>query len=76
MTAPRIGAAMSDEQLAKYLALPVHLIPKMKPEQRAAYEHMANVEMELSLWMQGLGPRPAGVMVDTERSTRNRKAWR
>lgn len=67
---------MTDEELAKYLDLPAHLIPKMKPADRAAYEHMANVEMELSLWTQGLGPKPAGVMVDTERSTRNRKAWR
>lgn len=66
---------MTDEELAKFLAIPVEHVPLLAPKDRAMYEHMANVEFELALWSQGLGPMPKGVMVDTEQSVRNRRMW-
>lgn len=71
---------MTDAELAKYLNLsPAHasiIIPKITPGQRALYEKMAQVETELALWQEGLGPKPEGVLIDTVRSTRRRRAWR
>lgn len=71
---------MTDAELAAYLHLtPAEaaiVIPKLTPEKRAVYERMKEVEIEVALWMEGLGPKPQGVLIDTERSTRRRRAWR
>lgn len=66
---------MTDEEMAKFLNIPVARVLSLSPEKRALFERMAVVEMELNLWTAGLGPKPAGVMVDTVESTRSRKAW-
>lgn len=67
---------MTDEQLAKYLCIENApnrdlVIAKIGPTERATYERMAQVEMELSLWQAGLGPKPTGVLIDF-----GRKAFR
>lgn len=73
---------MTDEQLADFLGIPsdhpmkASVIQALSPAKRASYERMANLEMELKLWQDGLGPKPQGVLIDTERSTRRRKFWR
>lgn len=73
---------MTDEQLADYLGIPsdhpkrMAAVQSLSPAKRACYERMASVETELQLWQDGLGPKPAGVLIDTERSTRGRKGWR
>jgi hypothetical protein len=71
---------MTDAELAEYLHLTpaqaVIVIPKLTPERRAVYDRMQQVEIEAKLWMDGLGPKPTGVLLDTERSTRRRKFWK
>lgn len=71
---------MTDEQLAEYLHLSsaeaAVIIPKLTPEKRAVYDRMAQVEIEAKLWMDGLGPKPQGVLIDTERAWRRRKVSR
>jgi hypothetical protein len=37
---------------------------------------MKQVEIEAALWVEGLGPKPQGVLIDTVRDTKRRKAWR
>lgn len=74
------GGAMNDAELAEYLHLtPAEaaiVIPKLTPEKRAVYDRMKQVEIEAALWAEGLGPKPTGVLIDTERSTKRRRAWR
>lgn len=82
----RVGASfnrqsmMTDTELAEYLHLtPAEaaiVIPKLTPEKRAVYDRMKQVEIEAALWADGLGPKPQGVLIDTERSTRLRKGWK
>jgi hypothetical protein len=72
---------MTDEELIKYLGIEnepkaLRAIGMFTPERRAVYERMASLETELNLWRDGLGPKPQGVLIDTERSTRRRKGWR
>lgn len=73
---------MTDEEMAKFLGLTleeekhVEFVKGLSPEKRALFERMANLEIELKLWQDGLGPKPQGVLIDTERSTRRRRAWR
>ena len=73
---------MTDEEMAAFVGLSpeeenrVGFIKGLSPEKRAVFERMANLEMELKLWQDGLGPKPQGVLIDTERSTRRRKAWK
>jgi hypothetical protein len=73
---------MTDDQLADYLGIPSdHLmkatvIESLSPAKRACYERMASLETELALWQDGLGPKPVGVLIDTERSTSRRRSWR
>ncbi len=73
-------AMMNDDELAEYLHLsPEHaalVIPKLSPARRAVYERMKLVEFETELWIAGLGSKPQGVLIDTERSVRSRKGWR
>jgi hypothetical protein len=71
---------VTDAELAAYLHLtPAEadiVIPKLTPERRAVYDRMKQVEIEAALWVKGLGPKPTGILLDTERSTRRRRAWR
>lgn len=71
---------MTDEELARYLNLTPDeaaiVIPKLSPERRATYERMRQVEAEAELWAAGLGPKPDGVLLDTQRSMRRRKIAR
>lgn len=72
---------MTDEQLADYLGIPADhpmrmtVVQSLSPAKRATYERMASIETELELWQAGLGPKP-NVLIDTDRSTRNRRGWR
>jgi hypothetical protein len=71
---------MTDQELADYLHLTPDeaavIIPRLPALHRASYERMRQVEVEAELWAAGLGPKPAGVLIDTERSIRNRRPWR
>lgn len=71
---------MTDAELAYYLYLTPEeaaiIIPKMTTERRAVYERMKQVETEAALWTHGLGPKPEGVLIDTERSTARRRRWK
>lgn len=71
---------MTDQELAEYLHLSADeaaiVIPKLTPAKRAVYDRMKQVEIEAALWVEGLGPKPEGVLIDTEQSTRRRKGWR
>lgn len=72
---------MNDAEFAEYLHLTPDeaaiVIPKMSEEKRRTYDRMKQVEIDVALWMEGLGPDPRRhVMIDTDRSTRRRKGWR
>lgn len=71
---------MNDAELAEYLHLtPTEadsVIPKLSASRRALYDRMKQVEIEAALWSEGLGPKPRGVLIDTERSTKRRRGWR
>lgn len=71
---------MTDAELVEYLNLTAAeaaiVIPKLKPETRALYDRMKEVEIEAALWVDGMGPKPQGVLIDTVRSTKRRRAWR
>ena len=73
-------ATMTDAELADYLHLTSEeaaiVIPKLSPAKRAVYDRMKQVEIESALWSEGLGPKPRGVLIDTERSTKRRRGWR
>lgn len=62
---------MTDAELAVYLNLtPAEaaiVIPQVSPEKRALYDRMRELEVEVALWDAGLGPKPQGVLIDTER---------
>lgn len=69
---------MTDAELADFLGFThaddpekvKRAIRSLVPEKRAAYERMARITTELQLYEQGLGPKPAGVLVDWDRSKR------
>lgn len=71
---------MNDDELTAYLCLTPEqaliVIPKITPDRRALYDRMRQVEIEAALWVQGLGPKPDGVLLDTERAVQNRRGWR
>ena len=71
---------MTDTELAEYLHLTsaeaAIVIPRLTPARRAVYDHMKQVEIEAALWSEGLGPKPQGVLIDTERSTKHRRGWK
>jgi hypothetical protein len=73
---------MTDEEMATFLGLSpeeekrVEFVKHMSPEKRALFERMAVLELEVKLWQDGLGPKPQGVLLDTNRSTSRRRAWR
>jgi hypothetical protein len=73
---------MTDEEMATFCGLSlaeenrVEFVKGLSPEKRALFERMASLEMEVKLWQDGLGPKPHGALIDTERSTKRRRAWR
>lgn len=71
---------MDDAELAQALGLTeaeaAMIIPALTPEKRAAYERMITFGDEWNLYAAGLGPKPTGALIDTERSTSRRRAWR
>ena len=71
---------MNDAELAEYLHLTpadaAIIIPKLTPEKRAVYDRMKQVEIEAALWVNGVGPKPEGVLIDTERDIKRRRGWR
>ena len=71
---------MTDAELAEYLHLnpseAAIVIPKLTSQRRVLYDRMKQVEIDADLWAAGLGPKPTGVLIDTERSVRRRRAWR
>jgi hypothetical protein len=63
---------MDDNELAKYLGIADDprapaVVKSLPPEKRALFERMAQVEIEVNLWSEGLGPKPAGVLIDFDR---------
>ena len=59
---------MTDDELAEFLGLKgkvgcAELMAKITPEKRAVYERMHEVETEIVLWQQGVGPKPKGVII-------------
>jgi hypothetical protein len=71
---------MTDDELQEYLHLTpteaMIVIPKLTPQRRAVYDRMKQVEIDVTLWTEGLGPKPQGVLIDTERSTKRRRRWK
>jgi hypothetical protein len=72
---------MTDEELAVFLGIANELwkdayIAALSAERRALFDRMAGLEMECALWQAGLGPKPTGVLLDTEHSVRHMRAWR
>lgn len=70
---------MTDRQLAVFLGIIdtpnwPQAIAAIIPTRRAAYERMAKLETEIELWQSGLGPKPAGVLVDGARTPAKAKA--
>lgn len=60
---------MTDEQLAEFLGIYSderwpRVIANLTPQLRELYERMARLEIELTLWQQGKGPRPKNVLID------------
>lgn len=59
---------MTDTELAAFLGIAGHskapkIIAELTPEKRALYDQMANLETEIALWQDGLGPKPTGVII-------------
>jgi len=64
---------MTDRQLAVYLNILdwpnwEEAIKAFSAERRAVFDRMADLEKEIDLWSQGLGPKPKGVLVDSART--------
>ena len=79
-TSISMTSCMTDAELTAYLNITPEeaaiILPKLTPERRAVYDRMKQVEIDAALWVEGLGPKPTGVLIDTERATKRRKAWR
>jgi hypothetical protein len=73
---------VTDDEMATFLGLKpeeekrIEFVKLLSPEKRALFERMATLEIELKLWQDGLGPKPPGVLIDTNRRTYRRRAWR
>jgi len=64
---------MTDRQLAVYLNILdwpnwEEAIKAFSPQRRASFDRMADLEKEIDLWAQGLGPKPTGVLIDSART--------
>lgn len=69
---------MTDSELETFLGIKgtkdcALIMARVTPEKRALYVDMAKIEMEVKLWLAGLGPKPAGVMIDLARGSRRRR---
>lgn len=73
---------MTDDELATFCGLAADdplrgkFIATLSPDRRALFERMATIEVEVDLWQAGLAPKPAGVLIDTVKDTKRRRAWR
>lgn len=71
---------MDDAELAQALGLTeaeaAKIVPALTPERRASCERLITFADEWNLYAAGLGPKPTGALIDTERSTSRRRAWR
>lgn len=60
---------MTDEEMVEFLGFgddpkgPA-AVAALAPEQRALFERMADLEVEVNLWTEGVGPKPVGVLID------------
>lgn len=68
---------MTDDEMAAFLGIEGHpkapaVIAGLPPVQRALYERMAQVCIEVELYAAGLGPRPVGVLLDFDKPRRKR----
>lgn len=70
---------MTDAQLEVFLGIAgtkecAKIMASITAADRASYESMAKLEMELKLWQDGLGPKPKGVIIcGCGRSGRHRR---
>ena len=72
---------MNDAELAKYLNIETEpfcgkFIASMTPQKRATFERMADVEIEVDLWQQGLAPKPTDVLIDMARDKKRNRHWK
>ena len=68
---------MTDDELAEFLGIKGKqgcgtILANITPAKRAVYEKMRQVETELHLWQQGVGPKPEGVIICGPRQVRSR----
>jgi hypothetical protein len=61
---------MTDDELMEFLGIKrlapegrAKIMATITPEKRALYDRMANLETEVALWQEGLGPKPDGVII-------------
>lgn len=59
---------MTDAELLEYLGLPdgpdeQAFIANLSATHRATYERMHEVEGDIKLWQEGVGPKPTGVIL-------------
>jgi hypothetical protein len=61
---------MTDDELMEFLGIKrvgtegrARIMATITPEKRELYDRVANLETEVALWQDGLGPKPAGVIV-------------
>jgi hypothetical protein len=76
-----MSTTMTDDELLIFVGVKgkegaAKFLASLTPEKRALYDRMKQVEIEAALWVEGLGPKPEGVLIDTVRDTNRRKAWR
>lgn len=69
---------MTDEQMAEFLGFGddprrIEAVQKLAPEKRALFERMASLDTEVELWLAGLAPKPAGVLMDFPKGKRPRE---
>ena len=73
-----MSEVMTDEEMAAFLGFGddprrIEAVRKLSPEERALFERMAGLEMEVNLWTEGLGPKPQGVLIDLATDRHMRK---
>ncbi len=74
-----MAIAMNDEQLAKWLGIAgkkgcAEILAAITPEQRKEYEEFAEVEAQIILYDQGLGPLPPGVIACGRKQVKHGRA--
>jgi len=68
---------MSDDELARYLGIErakdrAKILAALTPKERAGYERMRDVELGIKLWLDGLAPRPPGIICCRRNAQRKR----